>query len=72
MKLLKATDAVKDQTFFLSQISQLALQRTVFPVGGLRKDWVKRVAAEAGLGKIAQKKEVCPCLSVSLYVCLSA
>lgn len=58
MKLLTAVDAVKDQTFFLSQISQFALQKTLFPVGELTKDVVKRLAVELGLAKIAKKKEV--------------
>ncbi|KAL8612053.1 hypothetical protein ACOMHN_052075 [Nucella lapillus] len=57
VKLLKSADSVKDQTFFLSQISQSALQRTLFPVGELRKDLVKRIAIEAGLEKIAKRKE---------------
>jgi tRNA-specific 2-thiouridylase len=56
--LLKAVDHIKDQTFFLSQISQQALQQTLFPVGDLQKDTVKQIAIEAGLEKIAQKKEV--------------
>ncbi|XP_076469227.1 mitochondrial tRNA-specific 2-thiouridylase 1-like [Babylonia areolata] len=57
VQLLKSADSVKDQTFFLSQISQQALQRTIFPVGELRKDVVKRIAVEAGLEKIAKRKE---------------
>ncbi len=35
--LLKAYDRTKDQTFFLSQMPQEALQRTLFPVGELTK-----------------------------------
>ena len=58
VKLLKSADSVKDQTFFLSQVSQQALQQTLFPVGDMRKDLVKRIATEAGLESIARKKEV--------------
>lgn len=58
MKLLKAVDTVKDQTFFLSQISQAALQKTLFPLGELTKDTVKDIASKTGLEKIAKKKEV--------------
>ncbi|CAG5118881.1 unnamed protein product [Candidula unifasciata] len=50
-------DAEKDQTFFLSQISQWALQKTIFPIGDLAKTDVKRIATEAGMEKIAKKKE---------------
>jgi tRNA methyl transferase len=35
--LLKAYDRTKDQTFFLSQMPQEALRRTMFPVGELTK-----------------------------------
>jgi len=56
-QLLKSIDRVKDQTFFLSQIPQNALQRTMFPVGDLTKDVVKKIAAQAGFPQIASKKE---------------
>ncbi len=56
--MLSAFDPVKDQTLFLCQISQKALQRTMFPVGALHKNVVKQIAMEAGLEKIVQKKEV--------------
>ena len=57
--LLLAVDRWKCQTLFLSQISQKALRRAIFPVGGLQKDVVKQIARDAGLEKIAQRKEVC-------------
>ena len=41
VKLLKAMDQVKDQTFFLSQIPQNALRNTMFPIGSLTKEVVK-------------------------------
>ncbi|XP_059145421.1 mitochondrial tRNA-specific 2-thiouridylase 1-like [Physella acuta] len=55
--LLCSKDTEKDQTFFLSQISQKALQKTIFPVGDLLKHEVKRIAVEAGMERIAKKKE---------------
>lgn len=55
--LLQAVDRWKCQTLFLSQISQKALQRAIFPVGGITKDVVKQIARDAGLEKIAQRKE---------------
>lgn len=57
MKLLQAVDPRKDQTFFLSQIPQVALQNTMFPVGTMFKSEVKKLANEIGLESIAQKRE---------------
>lgn len=56
-KLLRAVDSWKDQTFFLSQIPQNALRRTMFPIGDLLKSDAKQLAIDAGLGAIARKKE---------------
>ncbi|XP_007974297.1 mitochondrial tRNA-specific 2-thiouridylase 1 isoform X3 [Chlorocebus sabaeus] len=57
VKLLQAADSFKDQTFFLSQVSQDALRRTIFPLGGLTKQFVKKIAAENRLHHVLQKKE---------------
>ncbi|XP_054999153.1 mitochondrial tRNA-specific 2-thiouridylase 1 isoform X1 [Sorex araneus] len=57
VKLLQAADSTKDQTFFLSQVPQDALRRTLFPLGGLTKAFVKKIAAENGLQHVLQKKE---------------
>uniref|UniRef100_A0A8D1DCV8 Mitochondrial tRNA-specific 2-thiouridylase 1 n=1 Tax=Sus scrofa TaxID=9823 RepID=A0A8D1DCV8_PIG len=57
VKLLQAADSFKDQTFFLSQVSQDALRRTLFPLGGLTKAFVKKIAAENRLHHVLQKKE---------------
>ncbi|XP_022109720.1 mitochondrial tRNA-specific 2-thiouridylase 1-like isoform X2 [Acanthaster planci] len=57
VKLLRAMDATKDQTFFLSQMPQWALQRTLFPVGDLTKDVVREMASTAGLERIVKRKE---------------
>ncbi|XP_023605122.1 mitochondrial tRNA-specific 2-thiouridylase 1, partial [Myotis lucifugus] len=57
VKLLQAADSCKDQTFFLSQVPQEALRRTLFPLGGLTKDFVKKIAAENRLHHVLQKKE---------------
>ena len=58
VKLLKAKDRWKDQSYFLSQISQKALRRALFPLGDLRKSEVKKIASKIGLTRIASKKEV--------------
>ncbi|XP_021179498.2 mitochondrial tRNA-specific 2-thiouridylase 1 isoform X2 [Fundulus heteroclitus] len=57
VKLCKGADLVKDQTFFLSQISQDALRQTLFPLAGLTKEFVKKMAAEAGFHHVLKKKE---------------
>ncbi|XP_037071397.1 LOW QUALITY PROTEIN: mitochondrial tRNA-specific 2-thiouridylase 1-like [Pollicipes pollicipes] len=57
VRLLRAVDRHKDQTFFLSQVPQKALRRTMFPLGEFTKDVVKKVARSAGLQRIAAKKE---------------
>lgn len=55
-RLLRATDENKDQTYFLYRMSDTATARTLFPVGGMRKPEVKKLAAERGLD-VATKKE---------------
>lgn len=57
VRLLKAVDTVKDQTFFLSQVKKEALEKSMFPVGNLTKKEVKKLAAEHNLDRIAQRKE---------------
>uniref|UniRef100_A0A0F8C264 Mitochondrial tRNA-specific 2-thiouridylase 1 n=1 Tax=Larimichthys crocea TaxID=215358 RepID=A0A0F8C264_LARCR len=57
VKLCKAADHLKDQTFFLSQISQDALRQTIFPLAGLTKEFVKKIAAEAGFHHVLKRKE---------------
>ncbi|MBN1442528.1 MAG: tRNA 2-thiouridine(34) synthase MnmA [Planctomycetes bacterium] len=47
--LLRGVDPVKDQTYFLSHLSQGQLARILFPVGALKKSEVRRLAAELDL-----------------------
>jgi len=42
--LMKAKDPVKDQTYFLSNLSQLQLSRLIFPLGKLTKPEVRALA----------------------------
>jgi tRNA-specific 2-thiouridylase len=53
--LLKGADPAKDQSYFLHRLTQEQLARTVFPVGGLRKPDVRRIAREAGLPNHAKR-----------------
>lgn len=48
-RLLKAADIAKDQSYFLHAVSPQALQRTLFPLGELRKSEVRELAHAAGL-----------------------
>jgi tRNA-specific 2-thiouridylase len=47
--LYKAADAGKDQSYFLHAVSAEALAETVFPLGDVQKDDVRRTARDAGL-----------------------
>ena len=48
-RLLKGVDPAKDQSYFLSFLSQKQLSRACFPLGTLTKSEVKKLAAETGL-----------------------
>src|SRR5712664_2841647 len=54
-ELLKAADSAKDQSYFLHRLTQAQLARVMFPVGGLKKSEVRRIAQEAGLPNHARK-----------------
>jgi len=49
VRLLKGLDAGKDQSYFLSAVSQAALARTLFPLGELPKSEVRRIAMALAL-----------------------
>lgn len=55
-RLLAGKDKNKDQSYFLCQVSQQQLAKTVFPVGELQKSEVRRIAKEQGL-ITAEKKD---------------
>lgn len=48
-RLLKAQDSDKDQSYFLHAMPSTALQRTLFPIGELRKEQVRAMARELTL-----------------------
>jgi tRNA-specific 2-thiouridylase len=48
-RLLRAPDPVKDQTYFLSQLSQEQIGRIIFPVGAFVKNRVRELAREYGI-----------------------
>jgi len=55
-RLLRGKDDNKDQTYFLNQLSQDQLARTMFPIGHMDKKDVRVIAEEAGLAT-AKKKD---------------
>ncbi|HEX5961275.1 MAG TPA: tRNA 2-thiouridine(34) synthase MnmA [Rhodanobacteraceae bacterium] len=54
-KLLRANDRAKDQTYFLHTLDQAQLGAALFPLGGLDKATVRRLAAESALPVAAKK-----------------
>jgi tRNA-specific 2-thiouridylase len=54
--LKKGVDASRDQSYFLFELKQDQLARTLFPLGSLTKQDVRRRAAEAGV-PVASKEE---------------
>jgi len=55
-QLRKAVDASKDQTYFLFGLTQAQLERSLFPLGEMRKSEVRRMAREMSLA-VAEKGE---------------
>ena len=55
-RILEGTDPNKDQSYFLCQLDQEQLKSALFPIGGLLKPEVRRLAHEAGLPS-ADKKD---------------
>ena len=52
----KATDAKKDQSYFLAMVDPAIVQKCIFPLGGLTKEEVRDIAREIGL-PVAEKKD---------------
>lgn len=55
--IFKGVDEKKDQTYVLWGLSQESLRRTFFPLGGFRKDEIRKMAKEAGFYDLANKSE---------------
>ncbi len=55
--LSRAADQNKDQTYFLCQVPESRIAKTLFPIGSLRKPEVRRLAAELDLESVASKKD---------------
>ena len=48
-QLIAGADSNKDQSYFLCQLNQAQLSKTLFPIGGLQKSEVRKIATEQGL-----------------------
>lgn len=55
--LQTAADTRKDQTYFLWMLTEENLRQTIFPLGGLTKTEVRKIAAEHGFEKLSKKTE---------------
>lgn len=55
-QLLAGKDSNKDQSYFLCQLNQYQLSKTLFPIGNLTKPEVRQIASEIGL-VTANKKD---------------
>jgi tRNA-specific 2-thiouridylase len=55
VELLKASDATKDQSYFLHRLTQEQLAPAIFPLGEIRKRDVRRIAREQGIPTWAKK-----------------
>lgn len=56
VRLRKAADAGKDQTYFLAGLRKDQIKEAIFPIGELQKSQVREIAAQAGLVN-ANKKD---------------
>ncbi len=55
-RLLRGADPKKDQSYFLFTLTQENLKKIYFPIGGLTKDEVRKIARDHGL-PTSEKKE---------------
>ncbi len=54
-QLLKASDASKDQSYFLYRLNQAQLSQAIFPLGKLLKSQVRAIAEQHGLPNYAKR-----------------
>ena len=54
-QLLRGLDRGKDQSYFLHRLNQKQLAHTLFPIGGLQKTEVRKIALDIGLPNAAKR-----------------
>jgi tRNA-specific 2-thiouridylase len=57
LSLYMGKDPIKDQSYFLYTLTQEQLKHVLFPVGGMNKKKVKKLAEKFGLREVEGKKE---------------
>lgn len=60
-RLLRSADTDKDQTYFLAMLGQEPLSRTLFPIGGITKPEIRKMAEKAGLSNAGKKDSTGVC-----------
>jgi tRNA-uridine 2-sulfurtransferase len=60
-QLFRSVDEFKDQTYFIYNIGSEQLPRLLFPVGGLQKVQVKKLAKQIGLPNASRKESMGLC-----------
>jgi len=53
----KGSDISKDQSYFLWQLGQRALSKTIFPLGKFNKSEIRNIAKQYGFDKLAHKND---------------
>ena len=61
VRLFRAKDRLKDQTYFLYRLTQPQLRRLCFPLGELEKDEVRKGSQELGLVTAAKRESMDIC-----------
>jgi tRNA-uridine 2-sulfurtransferase len=61
LKMLRAKDKSKDQSYFLYTLKQEQLSKLLFPLGGIEKSEVRKIAEKSDLGvsRKADSQEIC-------------
>ncbi|ETW86243.1 hypothetical protein HETIRDRAFT_311357 [Heterobasidion irregulare TC 32-1] len=60
-QLLRPVDRHKDQTYYLSSITEASLSKTLFPLSDLRKNEVREIAVRAGLHTASREESMGIC-----------
>lgn len=55
VQLMRAPDPIKDQTYFLALMTQLQLQKALFPIGSMQKKEVREYACKHNLATAKRK-----------------
>jgi tRNA-specific 2-thiouridylase len=61
LRLASGRDTLKDQSYFLYSLTQAQLGSTLFPLGDMAKDEVRRIASSEGLGAGMERESADAC-----------